>query len=210
MRSEEVINKFIRDVVDLLVLVPGYTVKAKQKDAPRPIGSYADVDFVSAIEVGTSEYIYEDRYDRNYFGLYDNPQAESFGDITDPEIGGRFRSESEQTTNLKSTIQTPINEIYSINFYRDNAVDNARNVSQRFKRESIQEMLKEATLGLIAISDVREISEPLETGWEERAQFDITLNFVGSDEDIISAITSLDISAHYEMAGLVYNFNVEI
>ena len=177
MRSEEVINKFIRDVVDLLVLVPGYTVKAKQKDAPRPVGAYADVDFVSATEVGTSEYIYEDQPDE---------------------------------LNLKSTIQTPINEIYSVNFYRDNAVDNARNVSQRFKRDSIQEMLKEATLGLIAISDVREISEPLETGWEERAQFDITLNFVGSDEDIISAITSLDISAHYERAGLIYNFNVEI
>lgn len=60
MTSSEAINKLIRDTVNLLLSSPGYTIKAKQKDAPRPIGPYADVDVMLDTKVGWEEHSLKD------------------------------------------------------------------------------------------------------------------------------------------------------
>ena len=98
----------------------------------------------------------------------------------------------------------------SIDFYRDNAIDNARLVRTGFIRESIQVLFRAAGLGLATRSEVREISEPLENGWEERAQFDIVLNAVGTDSDLIRSILSVDIAGEFQARGLKYNFIIEV
>lgn len=59
MILEETLNKFLRDIVNLLLASPGYTIKAKQKGAPKPNGKYAAVDFVNDIRVGWEQKEFE-------------------------------------------------------------------------------------------------------------------------------------------------------
>src|SRR5210317_1552246 len=51
MILEETINKLIRDVINLILDVPDFSIKSKQ-NAPRPVGPYGDVDFVADRSVG--------------------------------------------------------------------------------------------------------------------------------------------------------------
>ena len=41
------LNKVMRDTVNSILGLSNFTIASRQKDAPRPIGSYADVDFLS-------------------------------------------------------------------------------------------------------------------------------------------------------------------
>lgn len=177
MILEETINKLLRDIVDLLLASPGYTIKAKQKDAPRPTGNYGDVDFVSDTGLGWEQ--------------FENRNRDS-----DPDLD----------TTSKGMRQI----MMSIGFYRDDSIDNARRVHSGVTRESVQALLREAGLGLIRRSEVREISEPLENGWEERAQFDIFLSAVGVDVDLVRSIESVDMAGEFQARGLIYNFNIEV
>ena len=177
MILESTINKLIRDVINLLLVTAEYTIAAKQKDAPRPIGAYADVDFVSDTSIGWE-------------------QQELVNNGGDPDL-------TERITGMREIMM-------SVNFYRSNSIDNARKVRTGLIRESIQELFKAANLGLIRRSDVREISEPLEDGWEERSQFDIVLSATGTDSDIVRSILAVDISGEFQSRGLKYNFTIEV
>ena len=163
--------------MDLLLASPGYTIKAKQKDAPRPTGNYGDVDFVSDTRLGWEQFEYQNR-------------------TGDPD--------------LDSTSKGMRQIMMSIGFYRDDSIDNARKVHSGVTRESVQALFREAGLGLIRRSDVREISEPLENGWEERAQLDIFLSAVGTDVDLVRSIESVDMAGEFQARGLIYNFNIEV
>lgn len=177
MILEETINKLLRDVVDLILASPGHTIRAKQKDAPRPSGEYGDVDFVSDTSLGWEHFKSEDR------------------DID---------------LDIDVTSKGMRQIMMSIGFYRDGAIDKARLARSAIVRESIQSLFREANLGLGRRSEVREISESLENGWEERAQFDIFLSAVGTDADIVRSITSIDMAGTYEIHSLIYNFNIEV
>lgn len=177
MIPSDTINKFIRDTINLLLEDASYSIKAKQTGAPRPQGSYADVDVTLDLSLGWEQRI-----------LVDNGSDD---DLTENITGMR-----------EITVST--------NFYRDLSVDNARKVRTGLFRESIQQLFSAAGLGLISRSEVREISEPLENGWEERAQFDIVLSAVGTDSDIIRSILSVDMAGQYQIHGLTYNFNIEV
>ena len=98
----------------------------------------------------------------------------------------------------------------SVSFYRNNAIDNATKSRTGLVRESIQELFRAAKLGLTRRSEVREISEALENGWEERAQFDIVLSAVGTDADIVRSIEAVDIAGEFQIRGLKYNFIIEV
>lgn len=177
MVLESTINKLLRDIVNLLLSSPGYTIKAKQKGAPRPDRDYADVDFVSETRVGWEQRTFE------------NNQA-------DPD--------------LTETIEGMREIMMSISFYRGDSIDNARKVKIGLIRESIQELFRAAGLGYVRSSEVREISEPFQHGWEERSQFDIVLSAVGTDSDIVTSIESVDMAGEYQARGLDYNFTIEV
>lgn len=164
MTPEETINGILRRTTDLLLSSSGYTIKAKQLGAPRPTGSYATVDFVAGLDIGT-----------------DNKEYSNSGqdDITVSSSGYR-----EVT--------------FSISFYRDEAVDNARTVRKGFRRESVLANFREEGLGLLSTSEVREISESLENGWEEIATFDIVLSVIESDSDTVGSINGAEITAEYQ------------
>lgn len=177
MILEETLNKLLRDVVDLVLGSPGYTIKAKQKDAPRPNKPYADVDLVSDTGLGQE-------------------QREFVNNDTDDDL-------TENITGMRQIM-------FSIGFYKDGSIDNARRVRTRSVRESIQAIFSASGVGLTSRSEVREISEPLENGWEERAQFDIVLSATGTDSDIVRSILSVDMPFEFQSRGLKYNSSIEV
>ena len=177
MIPSETINKFIRDITNLLVETADYAIKSKQSGAPRPTGDYADVDMVTDMNIGWEQRVLENN-----------------------------QGDDDLTENISGMREITM----SVNFYRTLAIDNAKKVRTGLFRESIQQLFSAAGLGLISRSAVREISEPLENGWEERAQFDIVLSAVGTDSDIIRSILSVDMAGQYQTHGLTYNFNIEV
>lgn len=177
MILEETINRLIRDVVDLIVGTDGFAIKSKQLNAPRPIGSYADVDFVTDTSIGWE------------YGEYENREE-------DPDL-------NRNTYGMREIM-------ISVGFYRSGSMDYARRVRSALVRESIQELFREAGLGLIRRSNVREISTALENGWEDRSQFDIFISAVGSDTEIVRSIESMQINAKIEHSGSIYNTNIHI
>tara|TARA_R110000851_G_scaffold96792_2_gene209934 strand:+ start:18399 stop:18935 length:537 start_codon:yes stop_codon:yes gene_type:complete len=177
MILNETINKLLRDVVNLLLSSPAYTIAAKQKDAPRPTGAYGSVDFISSIAIGVEQRSFKNN------------------------ISG-----DDLTENIEGMREI----MMSISFYRDSAINNANQVYIGFIRESVQSMFRSAGVGFTRRSDVREISDALENGWEERAQFDIFLNIIGTDSDIVKSILSVDMASEFQFRGMVYNSNIEV
>jgi len=177
MLLEEAINKLVRDTVNLVLETPGYTIRSKQTDAPRPQGPYAVVAFVGSESIGREQRIFEDNDDNL--------------DLT------------ENISGLK-------NITMSINFYRANATDNSRKVRIGLVRESIQSLFSSAGVGLVSRSEVRDIDSPTDDGWEERSQFDLVLNTVATDQDIVRSIRAIDIASEFQYRGLTYNFDIEV
>jgi len=177
MILEEIINKLVRDTIDLVLAEPGYTIKAKQKDAPRPTGAYAVVDFLAGESLGLEQ---------------------------------RFFENNTADLDLTENISGLRNITMSINFYRDSAMDNSRKVRTGLVRESIQTLFSSAGVGLVSRSGVRDIDIPTNDGWEERSQFDLVLNAVGTDSDIVRSILTADIAGEFQARGLDYNFNIEV
>jgi hypothetical protein len=99
---------------------------------------------------------------------------------------------------------------YSINFFRQNAVDNCRHFRTFLARENIRQFFVEANLGLLTRSEVRDLTAALEDGFEERAQVDIFLSAVGSDADIVTAIETASLSGTFETRGLIFEIEAEI
>lgn len=177
MLLEEAINKLVRDTVNLVLETPGYTIKAKQENAPRPQGAYAVVDFLASESLGWEQHIFKDNTDNL--------------DVTEYISGLR-------------------NITMSINFYRDNAMDNSRKVRIGLVRESIQSLFSSAGVGLVSRSGVRDIDSPTDDGWEERSQFDLVLNTVATDQDIVRSIQAIDMAGEFQYRGLTYNFDIEV
>ena len=177
MLLEEPINKLVRDVVNLVLETPGYTIKTKQEGAPRPQGAYAVVDFLASESLGWEQRIFKDNVDNL--------------DVTEYISGLR-------------------NITMSINFYRANAMDNSRKVRIGLVRESIQSLFSSAGVGLVSRSEVRDIDSPTDDGWEERSQFDLVLNTVATDQDIVRSIQAIDMASEFQYRGLKYNFNTEV
>lgn len=100
--------------------------------------------------------------------------------------------------------------MYSIGFIKGNTFDNSRKVRTGLVRNSVQEIFNAAGVGLVRRSEVRDISTPLADGYSERAQFDVFLNVVGTDEEITRSILAVDIAAEYQLRGLTYNLNIEV
>lgn len=100
--------------------------------------------------------------------------------------------------------------MFSLNFLFGNALSNAEQVKIGLTRNSITEFLRAADLGLANRSEVRAMSEPLENGIEERAQFDFVLSAIGTDDDVITSIASLTISGDFQTRGISIPVTIEV
>lgn len=99
---------------------------------------------------------------------------------------------------------------YSLSFYRLNAIDNCRLARIALNRESIQQLFCSANVGILNRSPVRQITLALEDTFEERAQFDLSVNIVGEDSDIVQTIESALINYKVETCGDAYISTIEV
>lgn len=111
---------------------------------------------------------------------------------------------------LTQTISGLRQLFFSVNFYRNNAYDNANKVMTGFKRDSIIELFRAANVGFSRVSQIRDLSDNASDGWEERAQFDLYVNAVGKDEDIITSIESMNIELEYQANNLIFQSTIEV
>ena len=132
--------------------------------------------------------------------------------VSDVPVGLEEEKHTDETegTKIKYDYAGAREITFSLNFHKDNAVDYARRVHIGLVRQSIYDLFWGPDLGIGLRSQVREISEALEGTWEERAQFDFTINAVGRDDELIESIGSLDIAAEFQARGLKYNYNIEV
>lgn len=132
--------------------------------------------------------------------------------LGDANIGWEEHKNNNDTESpdLVETITGLRSITMSVGFYRTGAKDSARKVRTGFVRQAVQDLFLAADIGLTSRSEVRDIDEAFEDGYEERSQFDIVLNAVGSDSDIIRAIETVDIAGEFQSRGLTYNFDIEV
>lgn len=98
--------------------------------------------------------------------------------------------------------------IFSLNFHKESAYDNASKVRSSLVLSNILQLFLEADIGLIRRSEVRDLSEAFENGFEERAQFDLFLNIVSSIEGTVNAISSIDISGIFQSNEMQNNITI--
>lgn len=136
----------------------------------------------------------------------------SIGFMSDTSVGWEQREleNNDFDLDLTETLSGVRELMYDISFFRDLAYDNARKVRTAFMRESVNALLSEAGLGLVRRSAVRDISQTFENTFEQRAQFDIVLSAVGTDQDIIRSILEVNIAGEFQARGLKHNFNIDI
>lgn len=161
---EETLNKLVREIVDQIVGIPGYSIAAKQ-NAPRPSGAYASVDTMLMKQIGWEEQTLTDR-------------------LVDEDIDEHIEGSREI--------------MYSLQFYKEDSFNNASSVQIGLIRTPIQDILRASDLGLVSRTDVRDISEALENGWEKRAQFDFILSATGTDDSIITSILEVTITGDFQ------------
>lgn len=65
MQLDSVLNKFMRDTVDLILGTPNYTIRAMQSNAPRPTGAYGDAFLLNS---------YQDSFEQNEYA--NQPEGE--------------------------------------------------------------------------------------------------------------------------------------
>lgn len=177
MNLDEALNQLVRHSIDLILDSPGFAVRAKQKDAPRPLGAYASVDFLTDLGVGWEESNYTNRTE-------------------DPDLDQSIEGFREYTV--------------SINVFRDSARDNARRIRTGLVRDTIIDLFYSAGVGLGVRSNVRELSETLNGTWEERAQLDVTLHVIGTDESITRSVEALTITGDYQVGSQSTEITIEV
>jgi len=188
MILESAINKLIRDSINSILDYPEFAISAKD-NGPRPSGPYASVNVTTDRGVGWEE-----------------------------KIG----SAAETDADVNETIQGYREITISLGFYRDGnvvtsageeftALDNARFVRTGLMRENIKNMWRQANIGLLTRSEVRDIAELLDGNlWEKRGQFDLTLSAIGSDRQLLRAINTVSIYGEFQTKVNIIPINVEV
>ncbi len=117
----------------------------------------------------------------------------------------------DQNDTLDQNISTPRTVLITINVYRSNARIMAENIRTGFVRQSILEFLGAGGTGLSTRSPVTSTTEALESGWEDRATFSVSLNIVVTDTDSVQFIESANMQNVYESSGgNTTNISIEV
>jgi len=117
---------------------------------------------------------------------------------TDTSVGWEEFKEENEGEDIRISSSGSREIMVSINFFRDNAKDYARKTRTGFVRTTVTELLNSAALGVNRRSEVRGLSEVIDSSWEQRAQFDLILNAVGNDSELITTINAVTINGEYE------------
>lgn len=134
-----------------------------------------------------------------------------YGDVTINELTKVGYEEHWFENNITDDDMTEFIEVtrtarITLGFYKEGAIDNANLVHTALTRETVRQGFSSIGLGLGERTTVLNISEALDSSWEERATFDVFINFVGTDESVISSILSAEITG--EITDTVITINI--
>lgn len=169
MTSDDTINKYIREVLRVIINDPSYLVIKADQNAPRPETPYCTVKVLGSKSASLEETSYEDS----------------------------GATGSEMTSRAMRSI------LVSFNFFKSGIEAHdpfyvALLCRQALSRDSINELLGSKGLGLAKRGSVRNLTFELDNGFEERASFTATFNYVDIDSDISNTIGTVDISGSYK------------
>lgn len=87
---------------------------------------------------------------------------------------------------------------FSVQVFKEEAVDSAEIIRLSFPKHWARQQLLAVGMAFSRTGAVRDLTQTVDAGREERAQFDVFYNTIQSITDIVLAIESLDITGTYE------------
>lgn len=174
MTSDNTINEYIRNALVQIVDDKTYLVIKGDQNAPRNNTPYCTVKINASKPVSLEE----------------------------------FSSKDEGLTDSEVTSKAMRSILVSFNFFKNGADTHdpfyvAGLCRQALARNSICEMLNSNGLGLANRSQVKNMTFQLDSGFEERAGFTATFNFVDIDSEIITTINTASATGEYQYNGRV-------
>lgn len=172
MTSDEKLNEYIREALELIIDDSSYLVIKADQNSPRKNQPYCTVKVISSRPASLEEDDYLDS--------------------------------GETSTLLSSKAMRSV--LVSFNYFKNGAEKHdpfyvAGLCRQALNRFSITSMLIENGLGLATRSQVRNMTFELDNGFEERANFTATFNFVDEDSEITTTINTANASGEYQING---------
>lgn len=179
MTSDNVINTYIREAIELIVNDSSYQVIQADQNAPRPKKSYCTIKVLASKSSSLEEFSHVDE------GDYD----------------------SLQTTKAMRSIMVSFN-FYKNNVAEHDPFYIAGLCRQGLNRESITAKLNSDGLGLSSRSSIKNNTFELDNGFEERASFTAHFNFVDEDSEVVTTISTVSVEGEYHINGRTETFTI--
>lgn len=131
--------------------------------------------------------------------------------LTDDLNGIPFTvNENTSSSRVDAYLESDQIATYTLQFFKAGAFDRARNVAAGLVREDVKRIFKAKGLGLSFATNVTNISEPLEPGWEERATFDIDVNYIQRIDLTSETDEGANIIESYSIGATINDVNTDI
>lgn len=181
MTSDDTINTFIREALVKIINDKEYLVIKADQNSPRKKQPYCTVKIMVSKPVSWEEFSHKDI------------------SISDSEI----------TSKVMRSIRV------NFNFYKNGLDEHdpfyvAGLCRQALNRNTVSSMLNNNGLGLATRSQVKNLTFELDNGFEERANFTATFNYVDTDSEIITTISTVETSGEYQLNGRIESLDINI
>lgn len=178
MTSDDKINEYIREALEVIIDNEDYFVIKADQNAPRPNASYCTVKITASKSSSLEEY------------------SEIASGLTD----------NEASTKSMRSIRV------AFNFFKNDDISDpfymANLCRQALARYTIIEQLERNGLGLGKRGSVKNLTFELDSGFEERAQFIAEFNYVDTDSEVITTISTVSIEGEYQSNGRIETFDI--
>lgn len=161
MADEDSVNKLIRTLIRTTLGMSADSVRPANQQAPTGILSqqFATVLILSVDPVTNS----------------------AMGAVSSME------DEALPSTNVEESIELQYIVRTSIQFFKGNALAQARRLSVLFASSAALEAMQKIGLGLLSVSAIRDLTGLVDTQWEERGQLDVSFTLLA--REILSVAT---------------------
>lgn len=181
MTSDDKINEFIREALEKIINDKDYLVIKADQNAPRKEQPYCTVKIMASRPSSWEEFSHKDVNE----------------------------TDSELTSKAMRSI------LVSFNFFKNNGEEHdpfyvAGLCRQALNRQTISSQLNSNGLGLANRSQVKNLTFELDNGFEERANFTATFNYVDTDSEIITTISTVEAKGEYHINGRVETLELNI
>lgn len=181
MTSDNTINEYIREALELIINDKEYLVIKADQNSPRKTLPYCTVKIMASRPNSWEEF--------------------SHKDINE--------TESEVTSKVMRSI------LVAFNFFKNGTDEHdpfyvAGLCRQALNRNTISSKLNSDGLGLATRSQVKNMTFELDNGFEERANFTATFNFVDTDSEIITTISTVEVEGDYHINGRTETLDINV